>query len=178
MFGNLKSAIVFHGVGTGKTISGVAVIKVYLQLYKKNKVYIITPPAVMFNFVDSLIAYGMNPLDKRIEYFSYVKFANANKDLSNALLLVDEAHNLRTQIVGSTDSSMSTSGIKKGIRPFKFIKKTGDAHKVILLTATPFVNTPYDIEHLLAIGDGRFPHRPEPFSGIVSNRNNLIDYYV
>ena len=171
MFGNLKSAIVFHGVGTGKTISGVAVIKVYLQLYKKNKVYIITPPAVMFNFVDSLIAYGMNPLDKRIEYFSYVKFANANKDLSNALLLVDEAHNLRTRIVGSEQN------IKSGIRPFKFIQKTGDAHKVILLTATPFVNTPYDIENLLAIGDGRFPHSPETFSGIVSNRNNLIDYF-
>ena len=171
MFGNLKSAIVFHGVGTGKTISGIAVIKVYLQLYKTNKVYIVTPPAVMFNFVDSLIAYGMNPLDKRIEYFSYVKFANANKDLSNALLLVDEAHNLRTRIVGSENN------IKSGIRPYKFILKTGNAHKIILMTATPFVNTPYDIENLLAIGDGRFPHSSETFSGIVSNRNNLIDYF-
>ena len=29
LLGNLKSAIVFHGVGTGKTFSAVAVMKVY-----------------------------------------------------------------------------------------------------------------------------------------------------
>ena len=71
MFGNLKSAIVFHGVGTGKTLTAVATISLYLRLFKNNKVFIITPPAVMFNFIDSLIGFGLNPLDKRIEYYSY-----------------------------------------------------------------------------------------------------------
>ena len=176
MFGNLKSAIVFHGVGTGKTLTAVATISLYLRLFKNNKVFIITPPAVMFNFIDSLIGFGLNPLDKRIEYYSYQKFADAKKDLSNALLVVDEAHNLRTEIKGVKDLDDTNKPIS-GIRPFKFLLKTNDAHKVVLLTATPFVNVPYDIENLLAIGDGRFPYSQSTFSGIVSNRDNIYDYF-
>ena len=61
LYSNLKSAILFHGVGTGKTFSAVATTKAYLQIYPNNKVILVCPPALLFNFIDSMIAYGLNP---------------------------------------------------------------------------------------------------------------------
>lgn len=183
IFGNIRSGIVFHGVGTGKTITAISAIRLYLQLYKKNKVYIVTPPAVLFNFVDSLIQYGINPTDKRIEYYSYVKFANANLDLKNSMLVIDEAHNLRTEIQPLPNDVFYETGdnesrrVSKGIRPYKILLKTENAHKVILLTATPFVNTPYDIENLISIGESKTPLDPETFGSLISDFNNLVDYF-
>jgi hypothetical protein len=178
LLGNLKSAIVFHGVGTGKTLSAVAVMKVYLQIYPKNKIMFISPPALLFNMIDSLIAFGVNPQDKRISYFSYVSFTN-NKtkiDTTNTMLVIDEAHNLRTKI-----DTYLTDGDKlkarKGTRPFDIIGKSETAHKVVLLTATPFINTPYDIENLLAIGDGRQPYDDLVFGEMTSDKNVMFDYF-
>lgn len=183
IFGNIRSAIVFHGVGTGKTITAISAMRLYLQLYKKNKIYVVTPPAVLFNFVDSLIQYGINPTDKRIEYYSYVKFANANLDLKNSMLVIDEAHNLRTEIKPLPNDVFYETGdnearrVSKGIRPYKILLKTENAHKVILLTATPFVNTPYDIENLISIGESKTPLDPETFGSLISSFNNLTDYF-
>ena len=177
LLGNLRSAVVFHGVGTGKTFSAVAVMKVYLQIYPKNKVMIITPPALLFNMIDSMISYGLNPQDKRISYFSYVSFANnKNLDTTDTMLVVDEAHNLRTNIITHLNDKEEIVA-SKGTRPFEFIEKSKKAHKVVLLTATPFINTPYDIENLLAIGDGRMPYDSLIFGEMVSDRDVMYDYF-
>ena len=45
LIGNLRCAIAFHGVGSGKTLTAVATANMYLQLYPKNKVIVITPSA-------------------------------------------------------------------------------------------------------------------------------------
>lgn len=178
LLGNLKSAIVFHGVGTGKTFSAVAVMKVYLQIYPKNKIMFISPPALLFNMIDSLIAYGVNPQDKRISYYSYVSFTN-NKtkiDTTNTMLVIDEAHNLRTKIeTYLTDGDQLKA--RSGTRPFDIIEKAKIAHKVVLLTATPFINTPYDVENLLAIGDGRQPYDDLVFGEMTSDKNVMYDYF-
>lgn len=180
LIGNLRCSIMFHGVGTGKTFTAVATIKMYLQLYPTHKVHIITPPAVMFNFIDSLIKYGINPQDPRFKYFSYSKYANNKIDSTNALVIIDEAHNLRTEIKATfitNDDGMEIDSLKKGMRPAKIILKTEKAHKVICLTATPFVNIPYDIENLIAIGEGRPPLLQNLFGEMISNDDNFYDYF-
>ena len=176
LYSNLRSGIVFHGVGTGKTYSAVALTKSYLQLYPSNKVMIITPPALLFNFIDSMIKYGINPQDKRFSYYSYTTFANKKIDTSNSLLIIDEAHNLRTGIyIEETEDKKEFA--RTGKRPFLTIKKAEKAHKVILLTATPFINKPYDIENLLAIGEGRMSYDEDIFGNMVSDDNGRYDYF-
>jgi len=182
--GNLRSAVVFHGVGTGKTYSAVASAKLYLQLYPKGNVIVVCPPAVLFNFIDSMIKYGVNPQDRRFNYFSYTKFAN-NKSLSSedSLIIIDEAHNLRTEVVGLIEEDQSgymkyqKEMIQKGKRPASIIVKGAKARKIILLTATPFVNSPYDIENLLAIGDSRPPIPKKLFDDKITDDDFRYDYF-
>ena len=183
LLGNLKSAIMFHGVGTGKTFTAVGTAKTYLQIYPKNKVVFVSPPAVLFNFVESCVAYGVNPQDPRISFYSFTKFSNSKTiDTRNTMVLIDEAHNLRTglqadvSIVGGKLLDKKYQ-VKKGMRVVKTLINTLDAHKTILLTATPFINKPYDIENLLAIGDHRLPLTEEDFGKIVSNEDNRYDYF-
>ena len=174
LYSNLRSAILFHGVGTGKTFSAVATTKAYLQLYPENKVILVSPPALLFNFIDSMIAYGLNPQDSRFSYYSYTTFANKKIDTKDTLLIIDEAHNLRTVIEYEDEAKLKAT---KGKRPFLTIEKAKDAHKVILLTATPFINKPYDIENLLAIGEGRDPYSEDAFGNMVSDDASRYDYF-
>jgi len=190
--GNLRSAIVYHGVGTGKTFSAVASVKLFLQLYPKSNVFILTPPAVLFNFIDGLIEYGLNAQDKRLNFMSYDKFTrNKSIDTTDALIIVDEAHNLRTEIIGTVigtgddeeiqdESSQLKYDLKqiiKGKRPASLILKGRPAKKIILLTATPFVNTPYDIENLIAIGSSRPALGKSYFGEMVSSNDFRYDYF-
>ena len=183
----MRSAIVYHGVGTGKTYSAVASIKLYLQLYPRGNVIVVSPPAVMFNFIDSMIDFGINPQDKRISYYSFNRFSrNKNISTENSLIIIDEAHNLRTEITGgfTEDDSGENSQFKynlnevhKGKRPASIIVKGYKANKIIMLTATPFVNTPYDIENLMAIGSSRVALGQSYFGEMVSNEDFRYDYF-
>ena len=189
LLSGIKSTILFHGVGTGKTFTAVGIIKMYLQLYPTGSVYIVTPPAVAFNFINTMLAYGVNPQDKRFEFFSYSTFSTSKlTEKDNALCIIDEAHNLRTEVVISTSESTvvndgvnyTTTGetISSGIRVMGTINKTKHINKVVLLTATPFVNKPYDIENLIAIGEGRMPHSEQVFSGIIAKSSRRSDYFI
>lgn len=190
--GNLRSGILYHGVGTGKTFSAVASVKLYLQLYPKGNVIIITPPAVLFNFIDSMIEYGINAQDRRLSFMSFDKFSR-NKTIStvDSLLIIDEAHNLRTEIIGGFSAEeeeddveadgpqhkYNLKAVAKGKRPASFIVKGIDARKILMLTATPFVNTPYDIENLIAIGSSRPSLGKAYFGEMVSSNNFRYDYF-
>lgn len=178
LIGNLRGAIVFHGVGTGKTLTAVASSRMYLQMYPKNNVYVVTPSAVIYNFTKEMIAFGLDPRDPRYKYFTYEKFARAKKTTTeNALLIVDEAHNFRTEMKRvDTDGNIEFGESNK--RGQQLLLRGGiPAHKVLMLTATPFVNKPYDIENLLAIAEGRYPNDEEAFGFIGSSYAMRYDYF-
>ena len=50
-------------------------------------------------------------------------------------------------------------------------------HKIILLTATPFVNNLYDIENLIAMIDNRQPIEELYFYTLCANNNKIYDYF-
>ena len=174
LIGNLRGSIVFHGVGTGKTLTAVACARMYLQLYPKNNVIVVTPSAVIYNFTKEMIAFGADPRDPRFKYYTYEKFARAKKETAfDALLIVDEAHNFRTEMKRDKEGEF-TSQNKRGQ---ELLLRGGiPAHKVLMLTATPFVNKPYDIENLLAIAEGRYPNDEEAFGFIASSFSMRYDY--
>ena len=180
--GNLRSSIVFHGVGTGKTFTAVATCNMYLQLYPKNKVIFISPPAILYNFIESLFEYGIDARDPRFTYFTYDKWYRSKMNATDCLLVVDEAHNFRTEIIETTRKNEQGIEVTEYIQNKKgasLLNRGGMfAHKVLLLTATPFVNKLYDIENLLSISDGKEPINPDTFGEICSNKSMRHDYFA
>ena len=179
-YGNLKGGIVFHGVGTGKTYSAVASMRFYMQLYPKNKIVFITPTAVIFNMIKALLDYGIDVRNPKISYFTYDKFYRTKIDLTDTLVIIDEAHNYRTYAY-YTDVKDFDGTVKEELHGSK---RSGDAmiklqkaHKCLYLTGTPFVNTPYDIENLLAMSEGRFSNSQNVFYSIASRSDVRYDYF-
>jgi len=187
IYSNLQGAIMFHGVGSGKTLTAVVCAYWYLQLYPSNRVICISPSALLYNFIEGMKQYGVDIQDNRYfftTYDKYVRMSRENKNASNCLLIVDEAHNLRTEmkIDYVTDPNKPDEVLyrearvnKRGFNILEYGAK--NAHKTLLLTGTAFVNTIYDIENLIAMVDKREPLLKTTFSYMVSSTSNISDYF-
>ena len=178
---NLRGGIAFHGTGTGKTITAVVSAHWYLKVYPENKVLFISPSAVLYNFIDSMVQYGLDIQDNRYRFYTYDKYIR-NKELGdNALVIIDECHNLRTKIIthDSADEDGNTnSNIAQGARAKKIMTfATENCHKIILLTATPFVNTLYDIENLIAMINNRALIEESYFYSICANDKSIYTFF-
>ena len=162
---NHRGLLVVHGTGTGKTLSAVTVSQCYLDKYPKHKIVFIGPASLKSNFRKELRRYGVSSLDiaKYYRFYSYSKFLILTKkrplngtilgeqskinwplnpiSLKNCLLIVDEAHNVRN-FFSSTSRAV--------------VKSSFSANKVLLLTATPFVNNLRDFIPLINMLYGRY----------------------
>ena len=188
IYSNLNGAIMFHGVGSGKTLTAVVCAYWYLKLYPKNKVICISPSALLFNFIEGMRQYGVPIEDNRYTfttYEKYIRFSKEKKNAKNCLLIVDEAHNLRTEIKIDviTDPDEPTKIIGKDARQNKRafnILEYGamNSDKILLLTGTAFVNSIYDIENLLAMVDKRDPILKKTFlDNVMTSASNITDYF-
>ena len=171
VYSNNRGAIAFWGVGTGKTVLTVLSIKLYLMYVPNGTVIFIAPSALLSNLINSMYMFGLDIQDNRIEYFSFEKYSRSKRNCKNGFLIIDEAHNLRTEIKEAKKNQPKT-----GTRT-KAIIEHCNVNKVLLLTATPFVNITYDIENLLAILDGRNPISRKNFQTVESNKDNSDDYF-
>ena len=187
IYSNLNGAVMFHGVGTGKTLTAVVCAYWYLKLYPNNRVICISPSALLFNFIEGMRQFGVPIKDNRYTFTTYEKYARMSKEKKNAkdcLLIVDEAHNLRTEIKSSTVIDPETSKIldkipltnKRGFNVLEYGALNAD--KVLLLTGTAFVNSIYDIENLIAMVDKREPLLKSTFSSnVMSSPSVITDYF-
>jgi SNF2 family DNA or RNA helicase len=112
--------------------------------------------------------YGANVDDPR--YFFYT-IAGFNKAVENkivekcnqCMLIVDEAHNIRT-LAGTQASTI-----------IEYAKR---AKKVLLLTATPVVNYPHDLSNLISIVDGNNPMSKNEFYKMLEDPDEFYNYFV
>lgn len=178
----VSGSIVFHGVGTGKSLTASIATHYYLSLNPNGNVVFISPPALILNFVNALRQYGLDEKDKRISYFTFEKFTRnptINKD-KPTLFIIDEAHLLRTEIKAYTkqdeenNKSIVVEQNKRGYAILDAIKKTD---KCILLTGTPFINKIYDIENLLSMVVKKDPLDPNNFAQMITNTESRLDYF-
>jgi len=154
---NVPGCVVFHGTGTGKTVTAAVASHYYLSLYENGNIIFISPPALILNFVNTLQNYGLNIEDNRYIFKSFEQFTrNPNMVNDKSLIIVDEAHILRSQILVHEQEDqkgvkhINVTGNKRGYAILEACKK---CNKAILLTATPFINKLYDIENLLSMID-------------------------
>jgi len=140
---NKHGAIAVHSLGSGKTLTAIMTSQCYLKMYPNDNVIVITPASLITNFQKEMEKWGAENLDK-YHFFTYDDYKNKMFDCKNSLLIVDEAHNLRTQI-------KIVKGKETGVKVSSVIECAKNARKILLLTGTPIVNESYDIENLMAM---------------------------
>lgn len=183
IFSNLRGAIAFHGVGSGKTLTAVVCSYWFLKLYPDKNVLVITPASLLYNFVNGMKQFGLVIEDNRYIFMTYQKYLRNPKVAKNCLLIVDEAHNMRSTmnekpIINpiTQEKIGETSAINKmGYSVWKFGAMYCD--KILLLTGTAFVNTLYDIENLIAMINRREPIKPDAFAKMLESPSNITDYF-
>lgn len=187
-FSGLQSALLFHGTGTGKTLTACAASYMYLKLKPNNNVIYICPPSLIGNFIKSMHAYGLEIQDNRYMFLSYDKALRYSKNLTNdkiaflakSIIIIDEVHYIRTEIIEKEttnekgDRLMEIEQNKKGHAILTMLSK---CDKSILMTATPFINKLYDIENIMAGLGQRQPMREKTFYEITTNSSSIIDYF-
>jgi superfamily II DNA or RNA helicase len=138
-FHNINSLLLALPTGYGKTIIAIAIAESYLKDYPLNKVVVISPASLVQNFHKESEYFGLNISYDRYTFFSFDKFMNLDKvddmyDCSKTLLIIDEVHTLRNLT---------------GIRYNSAMKCAINSHKVLLLTATPIINSTQDLVSII-----------------------------
>lgn len=183
IYSTLRGAVVFHGVGSGKTLTAVISSYYYLKLYPNNKVIVISPSALLFNFVAGMQQYGLDKNDNRYSFYTYEKYIRNPQLGNNALVIVDEAHNLRSEMNIFTVKDPETKNeieesASNNMRGYKIMKYGSEkCHKILLLTGTAFINKLSDIENLLAFVDNRRPISHSKYKSILEDVENIKDYF-
>ena len=167
---HLQGALLFHSVGSGKTLTAVIFSHYYLTLKPDHNVCIISPPSLLFNFVEALKQYGLDIKDNRYTFETYEKFCKRPFEYvdNKTLLIIDEAHNFRSLVAFSKN--------KKGRIITDACTK---CDKVLAMTGTPFVNKPYDIENIMAMISKRGNSQLEEkvFDKLIEDEAVLKDYF-
>lgn len=131
----VNSLLVSLATGCGKTITSLAIAVSYLEKNPENKVIVISPASLVKNFHKEAKKFQKTKLiDDRFTFLSFDKFLSYDKagqcpDCTNSLLIIDEVHVLRNIKSKKFESLMRCS-------------KKSD--KILLLTATPLINTSAD----------------------------------
>lgn len=177
---NNRGVIAALGVGSGKTLTAVTSSQCFLDKNKNGVIVVVTPKSLEENFKKEFKAYGTKNTKKYI-FYTMRKFAttyNTKKFPSNAFLIIDEAHNLRTMTTQTNKKSPKkiTKNRRQKVTASKVaIKAAKEAEKVLLLTATPLLNTPLDLINLVAMVKGTDQLTKNEFKKL--NNKQLCDYF-
>lgn len=141
-----RGLLLFYGLGTGKTLTSIAMIKCLLNKYPNKNVLVLTPANLITNYINELdkVSKDLNPFIHKINVESYGKFANKIKKFHlkadhNTIIVFDESHNL-----------LSKSSVRFKLL-FEFSKQ---AFKIILLSGTPVRNNISEIANELSLLNG------------------------
>jgi SNF2 family DNA or RNA helicase len=168
-----RGLIVSHDVGSGKTLTAVTASQCFLEDHPNGKIIVVTPVSLQDNFRKEMKAYGVSKTDmQKYEFHTLQGFATEYNEKqcgtskSPVMLIIDEAHNLRTDIKAAKSAAKKralTSKKKPVVRADVAIRCARTATKVLLLTATSVYNEPSDIANLVAMVKGEDPLSKKQF---------------
>ena len=139
-------------VGTGKTIVAAMIAKRFVEENGRNThILVIYPPAVKENWEDTFKDFGLKQYTKFITNGSLNKVLDGTGNFNGAeefdLVIVDEAHNFRSDTSGRYDDLQricKTPRVNEGLI-------AGTQKKIMLLSATPLNNHPEDFRNLILL---------------------------
>lgn len=137
--------LVYHKMGTGKTLTAVTASQCYLDTNPQKKVIVITPASLLDNFKKAMRQYKLINHANNYEFYSIDEARNRLKEgelnCRNSMVIVDEVHNYRTKL----HLSKNKEEIKSGSNILFGYKCFLRAEKLLLLTGTPIYNRPDDL---------------------------------
>lgn len=150
-----RGLIVCHPTGSGKTITSIGTAYCLSRLHPRMNIIIISSSTLQENYLKEIDNFFKGDTKlvkeflKRVYFKSYQSIEYASREVSrkglidttNSFIIVDEAHNLRTEIVYETDGESPEYNITKGATPLAMNFLIKNAFKVLLLTATPLYNS-------------------------------------
>ena len=188
----IKGAIAIHGVGTGKTLTAVIAGEMFLEKNPNSKVYVITPASLLAGFKKELYEYDPAIAeDLRYKFYTYDGYSNSVKrgddsaDCTDSMLIIDEAQNLRTKITKTETPYLDDNNkiaIRESVTSGKKVLNILEgcalkAKRILLLSATPLVNSFDDIANLMAIINGHEPLEFGKLDAIFSNPELTQRYF-
>ncbi len=139
-----RGLLLYHGLGSGKTLSAISVAEGHRD---ERDVVVILPASLKSNFIHEIQTYAkyhyskqmtIKEIEKKYTFISHNASNFAEKledtDLDNKIIIVDEAHNLISLIVGKG---------KQSDRVYKKLMEMKNS-KLIFLTGTPIINSPFE----------------------------------
>lgn len=161
---NSRGLLIYHKMGMGKSFLAVAVA---LATIDARRPIIIAPKSLHFNFATSvrrLLAMLLPDIapeqaERTVQRFKYVAMDASNYaktmsapefgGLDNALLIVDEAHNLFRAIINSADEKTNARQLYRMVMAARNLR-------LLFLTGTPSSKDPFELVpcfNMLAGGD-------------------------
>lgn len=153
--------IAVHDVGTGKTLAAVTASKCYLEKYPTHRVILISPASLIAGFEKELRSFESGSIAK-YSFFTFDSFVKYKGSCSKSLIIVDEGQNLRNP---------------ESRKALNILKCAEKSHKILILTATPMVNSPYDIEPLISMIHAKTPFNRRTFDIILKDKKLAKTYF-
>lgn len=179
-----RGAVAVHSTGSGKTLTAVVSSECYLDKNPDGVIIVVTPKSLLSNFAKEMEVYGGVLNYSKYFFYTYQSFANKFHNLltpQKFFLIIDEAHNLRTDIKTAAKHrpqfNQKNERVTKDppiVRAKVAVEMAKKADKVLLLTATPVYNKPYDVVNLMAMVRGEEPLTPAEFDKIVNKDTYLF----
>ena len=186
-----EMAILYYGVGSGKTMVAVHCAEQYQEITKNAHVYFILPASLVIGTINEMYKVGIDAKRKNskgeyIYYFiSYQQLLNSDFEFKeNSLLIIDEAHNLRNIVSGELSSVVNadrplltgTFSLIGNKLSQKLILNKHKFLRTIMMTGTLFVNDETDIDALIAIGYKKPPllELDKKTLDIINNNNQKL----
>lgn len=218
-----KGALLYHGVGVGKTCSAITLAEGFLtnhSIYDEPKIWVIMPLALKTSFKEQIFNMANNTEDyqqianqctgdlyiklaqilresnkdkiktkiknllkSRYKLFTYEGFATfieneyIDKDrvVKDKVIIVDEAHNIRS-MASAASSSSSEASEKRVYTSLLNIMDSGVNNRLVLLSATPMYNKPddiFDLLYLLCLNDKRYDLLTQPYPPFFTSNNSI-----
>lgn len=175
-----KYLILYHGLGSGKTIAAISVAIDHYRFNKKICIIVTRGQSAEDNFRGEIKKYcnlfGIDDYRKIFKFYHYISIANKIKFLpekglcdifSNKICIMDEIHNMREFEIGGTLYNICTA-INKSVNS-----------KFIYCTATPMTNSVDQIISLLKLTDRVLPEKYDlqdikyALRGIISSTKSI-----
>lgn len=139
-----KGLVLFHSVGSGKTITAITMIRCILQKKRDRKIFVITPTSLVENFNKEVEKVGVK-FGENVKVYSHGTFVRKVRNggpgfCKDAVLIIDEAHNFKAKIRKAEGKNVKT-----------LMEATSVAKQVFLLTATPIQNRASEFTNLYAM---------------------------
>lgn len=153
-FNGRDAVLVVHGTGMGKTLTALTAAQCYLSQNPNGNVVVLTAASLVDNFKNAYEQYGNVDKDK-YRVINFDRFMNVYKrsekeidkcGCENTLFIIDEAHTLKNYQGQKFNAAMECAMY---------------SDKVMLLTATPYVNSVCDFISLVNLLNRKYVIGPK-----------------